>query len=126
MIDVVEALEGPVAPMECFHADREGRVLCSHEVDADRACATKMLWTRVHGGVTKALRQTTLAELVEFAARTRRSHRARRRERRLRPTIDTERKRVADLEIRNLHVSAEDKEILKGLDLSVSKGEIQR
>ena len=67
MIEVVEALEGPVAPMECFHADREGRVLCSHEVDADRACATKMLWTRVHGGVTKALRQTTLAELVEFA-----------------------------------------------------------
>jgi Rrf2 family protein len=67
MIDVVEALEGPVAPMECFHPDREGRVLCSHEADADRACATKMLWTRVHGGVTKALRQTTLAELVEFA-----------------------------------------------------------
>jgi Fe-S cluster assembly ATP-binding protein len=31
---------------------------------------------------------------------------------------------MADLEIRNLHVSAEDKEILKGLDLDVSKGEI--
>ncbi len=31
---------------------------------------------------------------------------------------------MADLEIRNLHVSAEDKEILKGLDLEVSKGEI--
>jgi Fe-S cluster assembly ATP-binding protein len=31
---------------------------------------------------------------------------------------------VADLEIRNLHVSAEDKQILKGLDLEVSKGEI--
>jgi Fe-S cluster assembly ATP-binding protein len=31
---------------------------------------------------------------------------------------------VADLEIRNLHVSAEDNEILKGLDLEVSKGEI--
>src|ERR687895_657628 len=67
MLEVVEALEGPVAPMECFHADREGRVLCSHEFDADRACATKMLWTRVHGGVTKALAGTTLAELVEFA-----------------------------------------------------------
>jgi Rrf2 family cysteine metabolism transcriptional repressor len=67
MIEVVEALEGPVAPMECFDADSEGRVLCSHEADGDRACATKLLWTRVHGGVTKALRQTTLAELVEFA-----------------------------------------------------------
>src|SRR5215211_6126388 len=30
---------------------------------------------------------------------------------------------MADLEIRNLHVNAEDKEILKGLDLAVSKGE---
>jgi Fe-S cluster assembly ATP-binding protein len=30
---------------------------------------------------------------------------------------------MADLEIRNLHVSAEGKEILKGLDLAVSKGE---
>jgi Rrf2 family transcriptional regulator, cysteine metabolism repressor len=67
MLDVVEALEGPIAPMECFHPDREGRVLCSHETDGDRACATKLLWTRVHGGVTKALAGTTLAELVEFA-----------------------------------------------------------
>jgi Fe-S cluster assembly ATP-binding protein len=31
---------------------------------------------------------------------------------------------MADLEISNLHVSAEDKEILKGLNLEVSKGEI--
>jgi Fe-S cluster assembly ATP-binding protein len=31
---------------------------------------------------------------------------------------------MADLEIRNLHVSAEGKEILKGLDLEVSKGQI--
>ena len=31
---------------------------------------------------------------------------------------------MADLEIHNLHVSAEDKQILKGLDLAVSKGEV--
>src|SRR3982751_4840024 len=31
---------------------------------------------------------------------------------------------MADLEIRNLHVSAGDKQILKGLDLTVSRGEI--
>ena len=31
---------------------------------------------------------------------------------------------MADLEITNLHVSAEDKQILKGLDLEVSKGEV--
>jgi Rrf2 family cysteine metabolism transcriptional repressor len=67
MLDVVEALEGPIAPMECFHETREGRVLCSHETDGDQACATKLLWTRVHGGISKALAGTTLAELVEFA-----------------------------------------------------------
>jgi Rrf2 family transcriptional regulator, cysteine metabolism repressor len=69
MLEVVQALEGPIAPMECFHTDteREGRVLCSHETDGDDACATKLLWTRVQGGVTKALASTTLAELVEFA-----------------------------------------------------------
>jgi len=31
---------------------------------------------------------------------------------------------MADLEIKNLHVSAEDKEILKGLDIEVSRGEV--
>ena len=67
MLEVVEALEGPVAPMECFHTDSEGRVLCSHEADGDRTCATKMLWTRVHGGVTRALAGTTLDELVAFS-----------------------------------------------------------
>ncbi len=67
MLDVVEALEGPITPMECFHVERDGRVLCSHESDGDRACATKLLWTRVQGGVTKALAGTTLADLVLFA-----------------------------------------------------------
>ena len=31
---------------------------------------------------------------------------------------------MADLEIRNLHVRAADKDILKGLDLTASKGEV--
>jgi Rrf2 family transcriptional regulator, cysteine metabolism repressor len=67
MLEIVEALEGPITPMECFQVDREGRVLCSHETDGDRACATKLLWTRVQGGINRALAGTTLAELVEFA-----------------------------------------------------------
>jgi len=67
MVEVVEALEGPIAPMECFHEVPEGKVLCSHEEGSDRACATKLLWTRVQSGVTKALAGTTLAELVEFS-----------------------------------------------------------
>jgi Rrf2 family transcriptional regulator, cysteine metabolism repressor len=67
MLEVVQALEGAIAPMECFQADPEGKISCSHEADGDRACATKLLWTRVQGGVTKALAGTTLAELVEFS-----------------------------------------------------------
>jgi Rrf2 family transcriptional regulator, cysteine metabolism repressor len=67
MLEVVQALEGAIAPMECFQADPEGKVFCSHESDGDHACATKLLWTRVQGGVTKALAGTTLADLVEFA-----------------------------------------------------------
>ena len=67
MDQVVEALEGQITPMECFHLTPEGKVLCSHETDADHACATKLLWTRVQGGVNKALSGTTLADLVEFA-----------------------------------------------------------
>jgi Rrf2 family cysteine metabolism transcriptional repressor len=67
MLDVVQALEGAIAPMECFQSDPEGRISCSHESDGDRTCATKLLWTRVQGGVTKALAGTTLADLIEFA-----------------------------------------------------------
>ena len=64
---VVQALEGQIAPMECFHEAPEGRVLCSHEDNSAGGCATKLLWTRVQNGVTKALAGTTLEELVEFS-----------------------------------------------------------
>ena len=68
---LVLALEGAVAPMSCFVDDsQEGRVLCSHLDDHGHACATKLLWTRVQGGVIKALAHTTLAELVAFSERT--------------------------------------------------------
>jgi Rrf2 family transcriptional regulator, cysteine metabolism repressor len=68
MVDVVQALEGTIAPMECFVHDHTERVLCSHETDAGR-CATKLLWTRVQGGIIRSLQTTTLAELVEFSRR---------------------------------------------------------
>src|SRR3954447_7236944 len=71
MDEVVLALEGTLAPMECFVDDRseDGRVLCSHHDDSGRGCATKLLWTRVQIGVLKTLAHTTLAELVDFHAR---------------------------------------------------------
>jgi Rrf2 family cysteine metabolism transcriptional repressor len=67
MAKVVGALEGgSFVPMQCFTSAGEMRVLCNHELDFDH-CATRLLWTRVQGGVSRALEQTTLAELVEFA-----------------------------------------------------------
>ena len=70
MLEVVEVLEGPIAPMECFQPleaeGKAGKVLCAHEADGDQACATKLLWTRVQGGVSRALAGTTLAELIAF------------------------------------------------------------
>ncbi len=71
MDEVVLALEGSLAPMECFVDDRsdDGRVLCSHHDDSGSGCATKLLWTRVQVGVLKTLAQTTLAELIDFQTR---------------------------------------------------------
>jgi Rrf2 family protein len=63
----VLALEGAIAPMDCFVEDHEGtRVLCSHGMDESH-CATKLMWTRVQMGVIRSLQRTTLGELVEFA-----------------------------------------------------------
>jgi Rrf2 family transcriptional regulator, cysteine metabolism repressor len=67
MAQVVTALEGQIAPMDCFGGDAARHVACSHEIDKGNGCATKLLWTRVQGGVLKALQKTTLAELVEFS-----------------------------------------------------------
>src|SRR3954449_9302019 len=67
MDEVVLALEGSIAPMECFTSVPPGRVACSHEGDRAQTCSTKLLWMRVQGGIIRALQGTTLAELVEFS-----------------------------------------------------------
>ena len=68
MDEAVIALEGADRADDCFVDDTdEGRVLCSHVADGGHGCATKLLWTRVQGGVHRALAQTTLAELVAFS-----------------------------------------------------------
>ena len=69
MDEVVLALEGSIAPMECFVQLPTERVACSHEGDGGHSCSTRLLWMRVQGGVVRALQGTTLAELVEFAER---------------------------------------------------------
>ena len=69
MDEVVLALEGSIAPMECLTGvpPSAGRVACSHEGDSASTCSTKLLWMRVQGGIIRALQGTTLAELVEFS-----------------------------------------------------------
>ena len=73
MDEVVQALEGAIAPMECFVSETTERVLCSHVHDSvagqNQHCATKLLWMRVQGGIARSLQTTTLAELVEFSRR---------------------------------------------------------
>ncbi len=67
MDEVVLALEGSIAPMECFTEAPPGKVACSHHGDASHACSTRLLWMRVQMGIVQALQGTTLAELVEFS-----------------------------------------------------------
>src|SRR5213596_3493304 len=58
MDEVVHALEGTIAPMECFTAAPPGRVACSHEGERAQACSTKLLWMRVQSGIITALQGT--------------------------------------------------------------------
>jgi Rrf2 family protein len=67
MAHVVHALEDTIVPMQCVSDMGVGRMLCNHELDGYENCATKLLWTRVQGGIERALEQTTLAELAAFA-----------------------------------------------------------
>ena len=69
MAEVVEALEGAIAPIECISEAADGSIVCSRESDPAHVCPTKLLWTRVQLGVIRSLQRTTLAELVEFDTR---------------------------------------------------------
>jgi Rrf2 family transcriptional regulator, cysteine metabolism repressor len=70
MAEVVEALEGSIAPIECITADADGTITCSRESDPDHACPTKLLWTRVRFSIVRTLQDTTLSELVPKRAAT--------------------------------------------------------
>jgi Rrf2 family cysteine metabolism transcriptional repressor len=64
MAEVVEALEGSIAPIECISQSSDGRVVCSRESDPNHVCPTKLLWTRVRFSIVRTLRETTLADLL--------------------------------------------------------------
>jgi Rrf2 family transcriptional regulator, cysteine metabolism repressor len=69
MAEVVEALEGSIAPIECISQASDGSIVCSREAakeagSASHACPTKLLWTRVRFSIVNTLRETTLADLL--------------------------------------------------------------
>jgi len=64
MAEIVEALEGSIAPIECISQGPDGRISCSRESDPGHVCPTKLLWTQVRLAVVQTLQDTTLADLV--------------------------------------------------------------
>jgi len=65
MAEVVEALEGSIAPIECISEAADGHLVCTRETETDHVCPTKLLWTRVRGSVVRTLEETQLSDLVQ-------------------------------------------------------------
>jgi Rrf2 family protein len=70
MAAVVEALEGQIAPIECFAATPDSSIHCVRAGDPERVCTSKLLWSRVREAIVQTLEETTLAELVPGPAPT--------------------------------------------------------
>ncbi len=68
MAEVVEALEGSIAPIECISQSADGSIVCSRESGRagsySHVCPTKLLWTRVRFSIVRTLKDTTLADLL--------------------------------------------------------------
>ena len=68
MAEVVEALEGEIAPIECITSGADGTLVCAREGQPGHdPCPTKLLWTRVQGSIVRTLNEITLAELASPA-----------------------------------------------------------
>ena len=63
MAEVVEALEGSIAPIECISQDPDGSIVCARESSPRQPCPTKFLWTRVRASIVQTLQETTLEDL---------------------------------------------------------------
>src|SRR6478735_5229072 len=72
MAEVVEALEGSIAPIECITEASDGSIVCTREsgrAGSQSVCPTKLLWTRVRFSIVHTLRETTLADLLRSSGR---------------------------------------------------------
>jgi Rrf2 family cysteine metabolism transcriptional repressor len=71
MAEVVRALEGQIAPIECITSGSDGALTCVREHDdGHQPCPTKLLWTRVQGSIVRTLTDMTLADLARPAPAT--------------------------------------------------------
>ena len=65
MAEVVQALEGEIAPIECITEGSDGALVCARDGEPGHdPCPTKLLWTRVQGSIVRTLREMTLADLA--------------------------------------------------------------
>ena len=64
IVEVLRALEGPIAPMVCASDDPEHGLLC----DRTSSCTVNLLWVRIRDAITGALESMTLADLVPSRA----------------------------------------------------------
>ena len=71
MSEVVEALEGSIAPIECISEGADGAIVCARESDPGHDCPTKLLWTRVRFSIVRTLQDTKLSDLVPAKAANR-------------------------------------------------------
>lgn len=71
MAEVVQALEGDLAPIECITEGQDGVLVCARERAQDPLgpCPTKLLWTRVQGSIVRTLQEMTLNDLINPAQR---------------------------------------------------------
>jgi Rrf2 family protein len=68
MAEIVKALEGEIAPIECITAGADGSLVCIRDGEPGHdPCPTKLLWTRVQGSIVRTLADMTLADLVRPA-----------------------------------------------------------
>jgi Rrf2 family transcriptional regulator, cysteine metabolism repressor len=70
MAEVVEALEGSIAPIECISEGADGHLVCTRETETDHVCPTKLLWTRVRCSIVRTLEETRLSDLVQEKSKT--------------------------------------------------------
>ena len=72
MAEIVEALEGQIAPIECISSAPDGSLVCSREIDGEHACPSKLLWTRVRFSIVNTLQETKLSDLIPDQSPTKR------------------------------------------------------